>query len=228
MTGAGDSEALREASSYADFPEYDRGLPYRVTGRVSTAGVDPFRTLVTGVLQRLEFHVVQNRPAKEVSSRFYRGPSGPQGLVIGERGLKFDEARRKQGNLVFAVLVPLGILLIAAAVALVNFSDQRFLFLTVGGGFSILGAIFLGQRRWSFSSEMLYVYYSVSSSQSPARAGGDLLRLNLTITAGQVITQNVSSKISNSRQFVATIDGDADLKALPARVLRLLEGSPAA
>lgn len=197
--------------------------------------MDPFRTHAASVLRTWGFQVLQDDPPQDFSGPFYRGPSGVQGLIIGERRLQFDAARRKQGNLVFAILIPLGILLILAAVVGVSFSDARFVYLVAGGGFSILGSLFLGQRRWSFDSEMLYVNYTVVPSETPlprvrpgerppATEGG--LRLDLTVSAGEVVTQNVSTKLGTSRQLKASADGPPELRALPAQFVRLLEGPP--
>ena len=232
--GTATPDVRRVAERYSDFPQFDRGLPYRLTGRVTATELDAFRTHAAGVVEHLGFDVVQNNPPKAVAGPFYRGPSGPQGLIIGERGLTFDVRRRSQGNLMIAVLASLGILLIVVAVVLGNYSDSRFLFLVVGGGFSLLGVVFLGQRRWSFDSELLYVYYSVSSSGThPPNVGsgeerdvvGSSLHLDVTITAGKAITQNVSTKIGTSRQYIATLDGSPTLTAAPAQVFRMLQGS---
>jgi hypothetical protein len=108
------SEAEREALRDRNFPQFDRGLPSRAAAVRGWADFDSFHTRVAAVLGDQTHRVIQNHPPIERPPFFYRGPPGPQGLIIGEGGPIVDPDRRRRATAIVSIpaisgLIPLGL-----------------------------------------------------------------------------------------------------------------------
>ena len=223
--------AQTAALFYRDWPQFDRGLPIRATTAIQAVDIEGIRARIAAVLQKAGFELLQNDPPVTPNPLFYRGPPGPLGLLIGERGLNFNRARRLQGNLALSILIPVGLILLSFAVVFEYPTGPVFLPLGVSGGFVIIGALSLGQRRDSFESDAVYVYYNARGPPSPALLREDVQRAStgswfaVSVTAGRILTQNERiGKLGSGRSFKAVLPGGDQLEGVVSMMTQSLNG----
>jgi len=153
-----------------------------------------------------------------------------KGLVVGERRISVDTARRRSALLRGSIALASGIVLIVVA-AVFGLSTGGVLSVLIipGFGLAVYGLMFGLPAIGSFDSEVLYLQYHPRIPAEADREGlswSTPLFFDIRIGAGRVASANWRGRGGNGRDFKAVLPAGAELATLPRQSLEDLTSRP--
>ncbi|HEV8049810.1 MAG TPA: hypothetical protein VGP88_04385 [Thermoplasmata archaeon] len=220
------SDAVASAKAYhwTDVSLPKRAFPYSVPQRLEGWPVNVLRPRAVDALARAGFPVVMdNAPTFPTKVKPGHAPPTVAGLIVAERGIRYDPARRRMALYRIALFAALAV---GAVVGIVFYSTSPFLPLAaIVGGTGLAGVMISATGYGAFDSELVYVAYSTTlDPMSPIPTVETPLTFQVTVAAARVATVNWASKTSSGRSFKAVVPGGDDLRDVPADVLQRILG----
>jgi hypothetical protein len=221
-----DSDPVASSKAY---PWTDGSLPKRpfpspTTQRLDGWPVSTLRPRAVDALARAGFAVVMDN-APEFPARFKPGHPPPKvsGLIVGERGIHYDPARRRMALYRIALSAALGV---GGFVVTFSFLSSPVLPLfAIVAGTGLAGVMISATGYGAFDSEVVYVAYATTLEPSGPIPGADSpLPFDVTIAAARVASVNWASKTASGRSFKAIVPGGGELRGAPADVMARILG----
>jgi hypothetical protein len=219
-----DPVASSKAYHWTDGSLPKRPFPFTTTQRLDGWPVTTLRPRAVDALARAGFSVVLDN-APEFPARYKPGHPPPKasGLVVGERGLRYDPVRRRLALYRIALSAALGVG--GFAITFLFLSSPVLPLFAIIAGTGLAGVMISATGYGAFDSEVVYVAYATTLDPTGAIPGADLpLPFDVTIAAARVASVNWASKSSSGRSFKAVVPGGEDLRGVPEDVMARILG----